>query len=155
MEKTVHKPPNLRTENWRNKQLNTFRTHFTVATDKIADLMGGGIPQNKIREWYEPGISGAYSVHGSTSIENALEIFKIDWQPLDQSLKRYNISLFPQLQGHGYGLKINQIIEELSRALGVKRLVLASITNDRWHKRLLKEGFHQDINDPHSVFKDL
>jgi len=42
--------PDIRTEDWRSKQLNIFERHFAEATNQIANILGGGTPENIIQE---------------------------------------------------------------------------------------------------------
>lgn len=149
--------PNQRTEIWREEKVDRFKNNFADATSKIAKLLNedDSSVSTKISEWYDPSRDRAYFVHGSAKIGESLRIFEVTWGVLTEDLDRHNIMLASDVTGKGIGTQINKIMEELGRNLGAKKLTLSAITNDRWHQKLLKEGFVQDPKHPDDVFKYL
>lgn len=146
--------PNLKTEAWREKQKLTFKHHFQVAMADVARVLGEKeVPENRIFEWYDPSIAGAYFIHGSSRIGVTLGILEITWSVLTGNIDRH--LLIVSQKGAGFGSKINLITEQLGRKLGANKLTLSAITNDRWKKKLLADGFVQDPRRPDQVFKML
>ena len=151
---TISVEPNFRTESWRSHHINEFKDKFELAMDKFGlvfrykDQIHGYINEN-----YDPKIPNYYNLHGSVVIPRHLEAYDIWWNPIKRELVRYNLEVASK--GKGYGTMITNITEELANNLGVEKLIISTIINDRWKEKLINQGYTPDQKTEDKVYKIL
>jgi hypothetical protein len=155
MSELPDKAPDFKTEQWRDLEMERFKSQFGTATSKIASLFDDGGPEDVVQEWYDPWKEGAYFIQGRTRVGLSLLVYNLTWSPITKVLDRYAILLNRGLKGNGTGTKINLITEQLARDLGAKEIHMSAITNERWRRKLLAQGYHNDPDREAVVIKKL
>jgi hypothetical protein len=152
MTTVTNEQQNLSTEILRRGEIDIFTRHFSAASTKIANLFGKDAVDITVNDsdFFANKLDAI-----SGSFEVADVVGTIHWRLYEQILERNDIYLTYDLQNQGYGTKINEITENLARALGAKKFVLSAVVNPRWKKHLLKNGFLQDPQNANKVFKNL